>query len=479
MNIFFKNNPRISYLLIFLGGILTLFAYPPFFIFPISIISYGLFLRFLLANDDIYKSIKMSSAFWGGFYIVHFYWFYLLSYHYIDTSNAFLGHNLRTLYIHTASLAFYLLSVLPSFTLSVTACVIAASACRKADVIWQPFILATAIFISEVLRGLPYEYGSPWALSGYTISHSHTLIQLADTPLMIYGLGFLVLLFCSCFISFRKQYMYLAVFIAITSFTFGYAKLQTVQSNQHAYRNITLRLVQTNTPLETSENIAAHRRKVADHIAFSNDPGTAKIDLVLWAESTLPAITSLNAPLLRHIRENIPAKTIAGGLIFDQKQNAYQNATMLIDPNNKTGISTKKILVPYAEYNPFDFIKGSREIFGQRPHFIRGAFSGLNINNLKIAPLNCYEMLFPKQIHNFAKQNDLITILANDAWFKKYAPHMIEYNSYIARMRAVENRKPVIRLANYGEAAIIDRSGAFKLKKHSDFPDVIDYKLDF
>ena len=77
---------------------------------------------------------------------------------------------------------------------------------------------------------------------------------------------------------------------------------------------------------------------------------------------------------------------------------------------------------------------------------------------LKINSLVCYESVYPYFVTNFVRKGaDLITIVTNDSWYgKSSGPYQ---HKEIAVLRAVENRKSVIRCANGGISCIIDPLG--------------------
>ena len=77
-------------------------------------------------------------------------------------------------------------------------------------------------------------------------------------------------------------------------------------------------------------------------------------------------------------------------------------------------------------------------------------------------PLICYEALFSNEILGVVKEARWILNITNDAWFgNRGGP---KQHLKIARMRALENNIPLIRVSNNGISAKISNNG--KVEKH-------------
>jgi apolipoprotein N-acyltransferase len=92
--------------------------------------------------------------------------------------------------------------------------------------------------------------------------------------------------------------------------------------------------------------------------------------------------------------------------------------------------------------------------------FSPGAYQQENLkaNGLSILPLICFEIAFPHQLAaNFTHHTDIILTVSNDAWFgDSHGPHQ---HMDIARMRAIEFGRPVIRSTNNGVTAVVGSKG--------------------
>jgi apolipoprotein N-acyltransferase len=75
----------------------------------------------------------------------------------------------------------------------------------------------------------------------------------------------------------------------------------------------------------------------------------------------------------------------------------------------------------------------------------------------KILPLICYEAVFPQDLRAAPERADWILQITNDAWFGTLTgpwQHMAQ-----ARLRAIEQGLPLVRVANTGITAVIDARG--------------------
>ena len=128
--------------------------------------------------------------------------------------------------------------------------------------------------------------------------------------------------------------------------------------------------------------------------------------------------------------------------------------------HNLAGFYNKKKLVPFGEYVPFPF-----KIFSKMFPYLEGYdFKSGNKTNLliykdfRIAPLICFEAIFPNFVSNFILKNgNLLINITNDAWFGNSSAPFQHFE--MARIRAIETGKYLVRAANTGISAIISPDG--------------------
>lgn len=159
---------------------------------------------------------------------------------------------------------------------------------------------------------------------------------------------------------------------------------------------------------------------------------------------------------------------------------ATYNAILLFSPNNgeiqKYG---KSKLVPFGERVPFvdalpflgNIIKWGVGLSGWNVghdtsnfSFSSTHFSNLHKNDsLHINGLVCYESIYPYYVAGFVDRGaELISVVTNDSWYGKLSgPYQ---HKEFAVLRAVENRRSVIRAANGGISCIINPLGITEIE---------------
>jgi apolipoprotein N-acyltransferase len=125
--------------------------------------------------------------------------------------------------------------------------------------------------------------------------------------------------------------------------------------------------------------------------------------------------------------------------------------------------------VPFVDQLPFlgNLIKWGVGLsgwnVGQDTSLFKIALSdGINKTDLiKIDGLVCYESIYPILVSRFvSKGADFIAVVTNDSWYGKLSgPYQ---HKEFAALRAVENRKSVIRAANGGVSCLINPLGVIE-----------------
>ena len=161
------------------------------------------------------------------------------------------------------------------------------------------------------------------------------------------------------------------------------------------------------------------------------------------------------------------------------------NSAILLN-NFSTSIYHKSKLVPGAEKMPF--IDLLYPVLGDAILNIGGSYSIGNFGsqdsvsvfkttqNNKIAPVICYESIYPNYVRKFVNQGaQVIFIITNDGWWKNTSGYK-QHNMY-AKLRAIETGRFIARSANTGISSIINNVGLIEQQIEWNKREVINYSI--
>jgi len=189
--------------------------------------------------------------------------------------------------------------------------------------------------------------------------------------------------------------------------------------------------------------------------------------LVVWPEGTLPGSVHPNTEtferMAAHARHPKRAELIIGGVTRGLKDNqtVLTNSAFLTGPDLRIRARyDKRHLVPFGEYVPLESILPYEWFIPAGAAFFSPGSDHLPLDSSagKLGLLICYEAIFPEVARQTVDSGaQLLVNITNDSWYGfSSAPYQ---HLAIARMRAVETGRFMLRAANTGVSAIIDPRG--------------------
>jgi len=351
----------------------------------------------------------------------------------------------------------------------------------------RSFTLALAgtpfLWIStEVLRTYLPEISFPWGLLGYAPAENPALLQLT-TITGVYGLSFLAAAFnalllwsdCRPAAETRRRLSILGAALLVLLLVMGIGPRFVPKAEAHHLA----RVVQPNFP-ENMQYIGDwypdHQADMADleRLSLRPSPDGLQPDLLIWPEAPapfsfqdphfVPFLSRLSAEFRRPIIVGIIDWKPGTQLINGAQRNIlvpYNSAAMVNELGQRTFSYDKMHLVPFGEYEPFPLIHQvvtsvSEEVGGFHKGKERavGRFS----NGDTFSVFICYEAIYPGEVRAFADRGaELLVNISNDGWFG--TSEAAEQHLRMARVRAVENRRWLVRDTNSGITASIDPYG--------------------
>ncbi|OPC32738.1 apolipoprotein N-acyltransferase [Elizabethkingia miricola] len=143
------------------------------------------------------------------------------------------------------------------------------------------------------------------------------------------------------------------------------------------------------------------------------------------------------------------------------------NTALQIVPGQKIETYHKGKLVPGVE--SFPYITVLKPLLGEAMLNFGGTIASLGsdkerkvfsnpYNTAKVAPIICYESVYGEYVTEYVKNGaNLLAIMTNDSWWG-YSPGHRQLLA-LAKLRAIETRKEVVRAANSGTSAHINVRG--------------------
>ena len=183
-------------------------------------------------------------------------------------------------------------------------------------------------------------------------------------------------------------------------------------------------------------------------------------DLIVWPETAIPGFKvrepNYLAGLARQARET-NTDVLLGVFTRDKQSQRYYNSMISLDGQ----AYLKRHLVPLGEYFPLRSLLGFFEQWVHIP--MSDIDSGEDVQPLievagqKIGLSICFEDAFDRSVLLDLPEATLLVNVSNDAWFEDSVQPWQHHQ--IARMRALETGRVLLRVTNTGVSSIIDRSG--------------------
>lgn len=195
-------------------------------------------------------------------------------------------------------------------------------------------------------------------------------------------------------------------------------------------------------------------------ISFTQDGDPP--DLVVWPETAISYLLEYAGDALDQIAEaSRGAPTVLG---VNRRDGArYYNASIVLERGAIiTDVYDKAHIVPFGEYIPGGELLAKIGInsfaASQGRAFTAGMGAAVvNVTGIGTARiLICYEGIFAHEVGTIERPR-LLILITNDAWFGPAAgprQHLAQ-----ARLRAIEQGLPMVRVANTGISAMIDGRG--------------------
>jgi apolipoprotein N-acyltransferase len=298
----------------------------------------------------------------------------------------------------------------------------------------------------ELLRGRVL--GDPWALVAYSqLAHEH-LVQLADAAgpygvaLPVVAVNALVASRFAPALAGRRPGRGVAAVavLVVAAWTYGAWRLATPFAGGE---RVPVALVQPGTA----------DADVGTWLALTREAARARPALVVWSENAVAGALDETPALRARVAEAAAgADVVVGGPSWAWQVDGVRprNSVFLLRDGRVAGRYDKRRLLPLAEWSPVARAEAAYEP-GRHARTLRSVAG-------RIGTVVCFEAMYPELVRGLAAGGaELLANVANDAWFGHAAA--AEQHLAMARLRAVENRRWLLRAAKTGVSAVVDPWG--------------------
>ncbi|MBF0159291.1 MAG: apolipoprotein N-acyltransferase [Magnetococcales bacterium] len=326
--------------------------------------------------------------------------------------------------------------------------------------------------------------GFPWNLIGYAWNDWPVVLQSADL-LGVYGLSWLLLWLAAMVVRvvlWLGQQQWRAVVlqgllpvVLVLALVYGYGsyRQQQLLMAQQSAATLRVAMVQGNVPQQLKWDRAFMAtslevyQQLSRSLVSSDGPSVdLPVDLIVWPETAVVFYVNQTESvrrLLTDLSRQVGAPILTGAPTMELNPRRFYNSALLIDGSRPDTLQRydKYHLVPFGEFIPLrwllpttltKFTEGTEDFArGPGPEPMPWSAGALGI-------LICYEAIFPDEVRQLAASGTRWLVnLTNDGWF---GPSAKPQHLAMARLRAIENRLPMIRVANTGISAVFDQTGA-------------------
>jgi apolipoprotein N-acyltransferase len=238
--------------------------------------------------------------------------------------------------------------------------------------------------------------------------------------------------------------------------------LGDIEFSQRAGEDVPVAIAQGNIPQDQKWRSEMYAPTLKRYLALTDRAAAAQ--LVIWPETAVPAYAHrAEQVLLQPLEEQARRRgqdVLLGVPVMDPDRR-YYNAMLRLGPEERV-LYAKRHLVPFGEYAPFEQLL--RPLIDALDIPL-SSFSNGDPNSPPLLTLAgwaagvgvCYEDAFGREVAEALPEAAFLVNASNDAWFgDSLAPHQ---HMAMARLRAAETGRFMLRATNTGVSAIIGPKG--------------------
>jgi apolipoprotein N-acyltransferase len=334
-------------------------------------------------------------------------------------------------------------------------------------------LVALALGVEAITpKVLPFHYGYPWMWSGLPLLQLADVLGAAGLAVFTYGAnGLLTLAWLRRHTAPRHALAWAAASVALLSLgcLAGTARQAAWLRTDRA---VSVRLIQMNHPIDQARAAREghpYREHVLDaYFALSRDDASSSVqpDVLIWPEGALPfsladGIETGYSRRLRSFARDATLPLITGAYGLPVAEAERSNLLVMFDANGDTaGVHVKHRLFPVGEEIPGAALLRRLWVANRpsAPVAAARAPGAIEVAGVRFGPSICYDGLFPDLGRALVESG--AQVLVNVSSDYRFGATIEPYQHlYMTTARAVELRRPMIRLAQSGFSSVVLASG--------------------
>ncbi|HVQ86918.1 MAG TPA: apolipoprotein N-acyltransferase [Actinomycetes bacterium] len=427
------------------GGVLLVFAFPPYGVWPFAILAVA-GLTLLVRRLSARAAGLVGGAFGLVFFLGLMPWLRVIG------PDAWVGLSLLcAVYIAALAIGLQVLTRLR----------------------WWPFTTAALWVAMELVRDhIPWG-GFPWGRLAFANSDSWLTgwVSVAGAPLLTFIVALTAGLLAAAVVGYRSPARAAVLVVAAVLIACSGLLVPRPTDGQ----SVTTAVVQGNVPRTGMDAFGQREAVLHGHVdatlQLAHDVAAGTVpqpDVVIWPENASdidPVLDQGAYDLIDHAVRAVGAPTLVGLVSETPDGSELLNSGVVWSPETGPGARyVKRHPVPFGEYVPFrSFLSHFVSRLDRVPRdFAAGSDPGvLQLGPVVAGDVICFEVAFDNLVRDVVRGGaDVITVQTNNATYG--GTGQVEQQLALSRLRAVEHGRSVLVAATSGISAIIAPDGTIQ-----------------
>ena len=438
---------RWDYLIALLSGLSLVFAFAPFGFYPITWLATAVLFWLNLKVMTRWQRVRLAWVFGIGLFAGGAHWIFY-SIYFFGGANGFVAVLMTSLFVLGIALTLMLFGWLLSWFAT-------QSHLLKLLVIFPAAWGLTEWFRSWFLTGFPWLQLGHAQSENWFAHYAPIIGSLGISWVVALGAGAVVLLALG-----TQRERLIAVSLLLVSMALGFG-LGWIQWTKPVGDKLYVSMIQANIKQEEKWDQSLNVTHVQKHLDMM-ERHMENSHVIIWPETAIADTfqQSMN-DLILPLQQNFATQEndlLVGGFEYDKDTGAMYNAIMRI--GKELDVYGKRHLVPFSEYIPFLKYLRFLEKIVILPYDNVTPWKGKV--NLMVAgqPMRmsvCYEDAYGEEMRDGLPEATMLVNVSNDGWFTGSIE--AQQHAQIARFRAMETGRYLLRSTNNGVTEIIDPRG--------------------